>query len=692
MKTLHLTTKKSKAKDTFTTIAGVMEEIARLAKMGEAPDGVSVVCAPGTYAVNEAMVFEPGLMPITFTAKKAGETIFDGGVHIRKWTKAKLNGKDALCADVPAECIADNSLPQVFFNGKRGSNAPWPKNKEGFAPADIPQDDTVKDYFPLKERVFKKEWAKDKGLQAVVIHLWSESNLAVTGFDDKNNYVKLNPQITYAVRASSRLFLKNLKEAFTEPGEYYFDLKAKKLYYLPEKGETEVDCVIPGHFPIAVVAGIPEKEIYVENINFEGIVFQYAGGGRPHYGKVYDLCQDNLPKIPNGFNTYMFELAAKESQVMNDASNQSEVHLPGILTYNGAHNCNIKDCRIEKCGWNGIHFAFGCENMNVTGCEITDMGGGGIYICGPSSKIRTNATDTRKITITENHIHKCGRYYLCAVGINVGNTKGVLVEHNDIDDLFYTGISVGWVWGYAESPTAEIRIGFNHIYNIGQGMLCDMGGVYLLGTEPGTRVYNNMIHDVTCRFYGGWALYTDEGSSYIILENNICYNCSKESCHQHYGRENIYRFNICAFNLNAGFNVSDGTRRQTGYEYPGENYRYNVTCISNVIVTNGEPFFCSWKKENITEQFYCDMNCYWDMSGGKSKFAVTYLRGGIGEIFYDSFKDWQKAGHDLHSIIADPGFVNLEKKDFRLKKNSILRKLNFPDPEITLTQAGRTQK
>ena len=153
------------------------------------------------------MVFGPGLMPITFKAEKTGETVFDGGVHIRKWTKTTLNGKEALCADVPSGCIVNGSLPQVFFNGKRGQNAPWPKDNAGFEPADI-SDDDVKDYFPLKEKVFKKEWTKDRGLQAVVIHLWCESNLAVTGYDAKNNYVKLSPKITYAVRSSSRLFLR----------------------------------------------------------------------------------------------------------------------------------------------------------------------------------------------------------------------------------------------------------------------------------------------------------------------------------------------------------------------------------------------------------------------------------------------------------------------------------------------------
>ncbi len=688
MRTLYLKPKKSRAANTFSSVRDIMAELAGICGTGEE---VEVICAPGVYPVYEAMLFTEKSVPVTFKAEKPGGTIFDGGTHITKWTTASCNGRSALCADVPRQCITKNSLPQVFINGKRRNNSPYPKGIDGMLPAEIDKDESIRDRFPLKDKVFKKEWTADKGLQATVIHLWSESHLTVSGFKAESNSVKLTPDIARDVRESSRLFLRNLKEAFTEQGEYYFDLKAGKIYYLPEDGEEEIDCVIPGHFPMVVICGKPEKEKYAECVNFEGIVFRHVGGSRPDFKNHYDLGQKKLPAIPNGFNSYLISRNI-EPDIKDDYSQQASIHLPAAVMYHGARNCSLKDCSIEKCGWNGIHYAFGCSDMTVTGCSICDMGGGGIYVSGPGAVLKQPQLNTERITITGNLISKCCRFYLSAVGINIGYARGVLIEHNDIDDLYYSGISAGWVWGYAESATSEIRIGFNHIRNIGQGMLCDMGGIYLLATQPGTRVYNNLIHDIKCRFYGGWGLYTDEGSSYIVLENNICYDCCKESCHQHFGRENIYRFNICALAENAGFNVSDGTRTQKGYNCPGENYRYNVTCINNVILVDDTPFHCSWKKENISEQFFCDMNCYWDISGKMRSFAVEYKRTADGEVFYRTFKDWQKAGHDLHGIIADPGFVNIKKRDFHLKKSSILRKMNFPDPEITLSQAGRTIK
>ena len=74
-----------------------------------------------------------------------------------------------------------------------------------------------------------------------------------------------------------------------------------------------------------------------------------------------------------------------------------------------------------------------------------------------------------------------------------------------------------------------------------------MGGIYLLGAQPGTIVEHNLIHDIYAREYGGWALYTDEGSAFIRLEHNVCFNCSDNCYHQHYGRMNVVSNNVFAF-------------------------------------------------------------------------------------------------------------------------------------------------
>ncbi|MEX2607190.1 MAG: right-handed parallel beta-helix repeat-containing protein [Kiritimatiellia bacterium] len=81
----------------------------------------------------------------------------------------------------------------------------------------------------------------------------------------------------------------------------------------------------------------------------------------------------------------------------------------------------------------------------------------------------------------------------------------------------------------------------------GSGMLSDMGGIYTLGLQTGTVLRNNHIHHIEALSYGAWCIYPDEGSSHLLIENNVCHSTNREIFHQHYGRENIVRNNIFAF-------------------------------------------------------------------------------------------------------------------------------------------------
>lgn len=106
-----------------------------------------------------------------------------------------------------------------------------------------------------------------------------------------------------------------------------------------------------------------------------------------------------------------------------------------------------------------------------------------------------------------------------AVDVLIGKASGNKVLHNHIHDFFYTGVSVGWVWGYGENDACGNIIEWNHIHDIGKFALSDLGGIYTLGVQPGTRLRFNLIHDVNSRTHGGKGIYPDEGSTDILMEN-----------------------------------------------------------------------------------------------------------------------------------------------------------------------------
>ena len=190
-----------------------------------------------------------------------------------------------------------------------------------------------------------------------------------------------------------------------------------------------------------------------------------------------------------------------------------------------------------------------------------------------------------------------------------------------------------------------------------------MGGVYTLGIQKGTIIRNNLIHDVESFTYGGWGLYTDEGSSDIRLENNIVYHCKSAGFHQHYGRENVIQNNIFAFNRETQL------MRTRNEEHTSFIFTNNI-----VLFDSGQLLGGNWEGDH----YIMDRNVYWDARAGAKQEEMQFSAA--------SFETWQLRAHDLRSLIADPLFIAPGKLDFRLQSSSPALKLGFKP--IVLTGTG----
>ena len=297
-------------------------------------------------------------------------------------------------------------------------------------------------------------------------------------------------------------------------------------------------------------------------------------------------------------------------------------------------------------------------------CLFRNIAATGVFVGGANCQ-PDDPDCTADITVANNDISGYGRKFYCAIGVHITFCNGAELSHNEISDGYYTAVSCGWVWGYGYQLTNQIKIRDNLIYNIGQGWLSDMGGIYMLGVQPGTELTGNVIHNVVADpgegGYGGWGVYLDEGSSRMLVEKNLVFCCSSQSYNLHFGEGNVFRNNIGAFSEE--WQVSPGSR--------GDETHATAFYYDNLFVTdNGAPIYVYMLH---TGHFYENGNLFWDVSRQNALCFCTTDRGGTQLTLAQA----KKQGFLHNETVADPLFNDLSAYDFTLREDSPAFALNF---------------
>jgi len=150
-----------------------------------------------------------------------------------------------------------------------------------------------------------------------------------------------------------------------------------------------------------------------------------------------------------------------------------------------------------------LWFSTGCKNCTLENSDFIDISGNGIMIgegrdrivngepwwkSAPEQVALSNKIENCKVT-------ECGAQFYGAVGIWCGLTAETVISKNEIFNLPYSGVSVGWMWSPEPTPCRKNTIDGNHIHHI-MNILSDGGGIYMLGLQPGSVIRNNQMHNV----------------------------------------------------------------------------------------------------------------------------------------------------------------------------------------------------
>ena len=627
--------------------AAVEKAEAILPEARAAGDSVVIELADGIYELGETLVLTSKIngtpaSPTVFRAAEGARPVISGGQVLTGFT-AGDDGYWHLTIDSVKN--GDWYFQQLYVNNRRAERPRLPK--EGcytiaerifYGEVDQNADARTKDLCTdLGVRFTGEEIRSDlsnlNDIDLCCPQRWVMTRNKVASVDDAEKVIHLMGNFSRAnwhFSGNARFFLENVREALGAPGQFYLDRASGELIYVPREGETidTAEVIAPRLSTLVALAG--SKETPVENVRFEGLSFAYSGYVTP----------------PSG----------------NPAA-QAEVLIDSSVQLTGARQIAFDGCGFHSLGNHGLFIATASKNCCVTSCAFRDLGGGAIRIGGdffgrknlPGEHPFDSSISQRSQeeclpegnTVSDCVMEYLGRIHPASIGVWIGYASNTTVERCEIFDLYYSAISIGWIWGYKPDPAPSVGniVRQCHMHKIGQRYLSDMGAVYTLGISPGTKVTHNLIHDVKSYEYGGWGLYTDEGSTYVEMAHNVVYDTHTGSFHQHYGRDNQIHHNI----------MVNSDRWQLARTRIEEHCSFHF--LNNIVYwENDSPLLSgNWKDGH----YEINNNLYWS-TAQKENLSFDGL----------SFDQWREQGRDTDSQLADPRFRDPANGDFSVPDDS----------------------
>lgn len=612
---------------TVKTAADIGEAIVRSRQLPQG-DTAYIHFAPGTYFLQTPIVLtQADNRPMVFVGDGKEKPVISGGVRLTGW---KQTAEGWWRCRVPEVVRYGWRFEQLYVNGQRAVRARTP-NERWLKLADMREHVEATGNGRIQPLASQTMVAADgdlaslRGLSeretadilATFYYKWDDSRsyLLYAEPDSNRFYTTGKGQKPWnPITKNTRYFLENYRAALDAPGEWFLDSDGT-LTYIPRDGED-----------------MSTAEVYA-----------------PVLSRLLEISGSNGKRVADKiFRNLSFTHTAHYTPKTGVPPGQAAAGIEAAVQMDHAERIVMEDCEISHTGNYGLWMRDDCHGNTVRRTLFHDLGAGGIKIGNTPLPDDTLNVSAHNI-IDNNIIRHGGLLFPCAGGVVLLHAAHNRVTHNEIADMRYSGVSVGWVWGYTESPSVGNIIAYNHIHHLGWGQLSDMGAVYTLGVSPGTRVEHNVIHDVYSYDYGGWGLYMDEGSTGIVMRDNLVYRCKSGGLHQHYGKDNIVENNIF---VNSMLQQLQLTRQE---DHRSMTFHHNI-----VVVDGGDIFKGPWDKTQVE----MDYNCYYDATHAKKAYCGS------------TFAEWKRR-HEPHSICEQPMFRNQSKDDFTLTSRRVARKIGF---------------
>ena len=510
---------------------------------------VRILLRGGNYFITSPLVLKPDdsgdRTNFTIFAAVPGETpVLSGGVEIRGWKPAgatsglpEIASGKVWVADVPRIDGHLLNFRQLWVNESKAVRARYP-NGDDLARLVGWSKTNQTAIIPSAALAGVKD---SNGLEMIIDQVWEiavlrvksirvEGANALLAFHEPESEIEFQhpwPPVVVKPSYQAPFFLANAIEFLDSPGEWC--ARGGKIYYWPREGEDLSRAVViaPAVETLVEIEGSLDESVM--NIEFDGITFAHTTWLRPSEQGHVPL-QACMPMLSAK------KLSPKGMPYHPGLDNVAWIDRPaGAVSVKNARNISFRNCTFEHLASAGLDFQSGTSNSLVEGCLFRDIGGNGIQIgkfsdTNVETHMPYHPTDERELCVNDrlanNLVTDCANEDWGGVGIVAGYVRGIRIEHNEVFDCSYTGISVGWGWTKMTNAMRDNFIHANRVHHVGT-RLNDLAGIYTLSAQPDTVVSENSVSDITPSRYvpdpdHWYYLYLDEGSSFITVQDNWC--------------------------------------------------------------------------------------------------------------------------------------------------------------------------